>query len=131
VKEEILAYFKSAAACAVNRVDASTSQLERGEHNRQLRIGNQYAVCNDTLIAKKYLPRGDQKIASGSDRRSYRKNRIKENLGRGRASNRMLETKDLAGVGVREQGMLDEDVPSSVELRWRPDDHQAAFTFSS
>jgi hypothetical protein len=22
-------------------------------------------------------------------------------------------------------------VPSSVELRWRPDDHQAAFTFSS
>src|SRR5665811_2319832 len=25
----------------------------------------------------------------------------------------------------------DEDVPSSVELRWRPDDHQAAFTVSS
>jgi hypothetical protein len=24
-----------------------------------------------------------------------------------------------------------EDVPSSVELRWRPDDHQAAFTDSS
>ena len=24
-----------------------------------------------------------------------------------------------------------EDVPSSVELRWRPDDHQAAFTVSS
>ena len=24
-----------------------------------------------------------------------------------------------------------EVVPSSVELRWRPDDHQAAFTFSS
>jgi len=24
-----------------------------------------------------------------------------------------------------------EDVPSSVELRWRPDDHQATFTFSS
>ena len=25
----------------------------------------------------------------------------------------------------------DEDVPSSVELRWRPDDDQAAFTVSS
>jgi hypothetical protein len=24
-----------------------------------------------------------------------------------------------------------EDVPSSVELRWRPDDHQATFTVSS
>ncbi len=25
----------------------------------------------------------------------------------------------------------DEDVPSSVELRWRPDDSQATFTISS
>lgn len=25
---------------------------------------------------------------------------------------------------------VDEDVPSSVELRWRPDDHQAAFMVS-
>jgi hypothetical protein len=25
----------------------------------------------------------------------------------------------------------DEDVPSPVELRWRPGDHQAALTFSS
>jgi hypothetical protein len=27
--------------------------------------------------------------------------------------------------------MFFENVPSSVELRWRPDDHQAAFTVSS
>jgi hypothetical protein len=26
---------------------------------------------------------------------------------------------------------VQEDVPSSVELRWRPDDHQATFTVSS
>ena len=26
---------------------------------------------------------------------------------------------------------VSEDVPSSVELRWRPDDHQAAVTVSS
>jgi hypothetical protein len=32
------------------------------------------------------------------------------------------------GVSIKS---LKEVVPSSVELRWRPDDHQAAFTFSS
>ena|SRR5680860_204954 len=32
---------------------------------------------------------------------------------------------------VIDEGGQVEDVPSSVELRWRPDDHQAAFTVSS
>jgi hypothetical protein len=36
----------------------------------------------------------------------------------------------LRPVGVMRLVEL-EDVPSSVELRWRPDDHQAAFTISS
>ena len=31
----------------------------------------------------------------------------------------------------RDRPAVGEVVPSSVELRWRPDDHQAAFTFSS
>ena len=30
-----------------------------------------------------------------------------------------------------EPAIRNEDVPSSVELRWRPDDHQAAVTVSS
>jgi len=35
-------------------------------------------------------------------------------------------TLTVVGVGGKE-----EDVPSSVELRWRPDNHQATFTISS
>ena len=35
----------------------------------------------------------------------------------------------LVAVGI-EQVTVEEDVPSSVELRWRPDDHQAAVTVS-
>jgi excisionase family DNA binding protein len=34
-------------------------------------------------------------------------------------------------IRVRIEDLDREVVPSSVELRWRPDDHQAAFTFSS
>ncbi len=35
----------------------------------------------------------------------------------------------VADAGVMMRTMLGEDVPSSVELRWRPDDHQAALTW--
>ena len=40
----------------------------------------------------------------------------------------------MFGAGINFELVTTDDwevVPSSVELRWRPDDHQAAFTFSS
>ena len=50
----------------------------------------------------------------------------------------LIPLNDLSGgrprpsSGVKAQVQVGaEDVPSSVELRWRPDDHQATFTVSS
>lgn len=48
---------------------------------------------------------------------------------------RAIVTGGMSGLGaacttrLKADG-VDEDVPSSVELRWRPDDHQAAFMVS-
>jgi len=50
-------------------------------------------------------------------------------------TNAIMELADhLVCAGIERvvvESTSDEDVPSSVELRWRPDDHQATFTISS
>jgi len=69
-------------------------------------------VAGKTSVNKVY----DPACGSGSLRLKFAKVLGKENVRQGFYGQEI----NLTGV-----------VPSSVELRWRPDDHQAAFTFSS